>query len=88
MYLIYFINCSRNKGVYYFPNPSTAQSSFVPHPRHLSSPAWLCVRQENATTTMKVAAAGVKERHYKKVGEDFEQVDGYRKYHPAFVEEW
>jgi hypothetical protein len=31
----------------------------------------------------------VKERHYEKVGEDFEQVhESYRKFHPAFVEEW
>ena len=31
----------------------------------------------------------VKEKHYEKVGEDFEQVhESYRKYHPAFVEEW
>ncbi len=31
----------------------------------------------------------VKERHYEKVGEDFEQVhESYRNYHPAFVERW
>jgi len=31
----------------------------------------------------------VKEKHYEKVGEDFEQVhESYRKYHPAFVEVW
>ena len=31
----------------------------------------------------------VKERHYEKVGEDFEQLhESYRKFHPAFVENW
>jgi hypothetical protein len=31
----------------------------------------------------------VKERHYEKVEEDFEQVhESYRKFHPAFVGEW
>ncbi|OGH05890.1 MAG: hypothetical protein A2W22_04670 [Candidatus Levybacteria bacterium RBG_16_35_11] len=31
----------------------------------------------------------VKERHYEKVGEYFEQVhESYRNYHPAFVEGW
>jgi hypothetical protein len=36
-----------------------------------------------------VEAASRKERHYEKVGEDFEEVhEGYREYHPAFVERW
>ena len=31
----------------------------------------------------------VKERHYEKVGEDFEQVhESYRIFHPAFTEGW
>jgi len=31
----------------------------------------------------------VKEQHYEKVGEDFEQVhESYRNFHPTFVEEW
>lgn len=31
----------------------------------------------------------VKEKHYERVGEDFEQVHGrYRKYHPEFMQGW
>jgi hypothetical protein len=31
----------------------------------------------------------VKEKHYEKVGEDFEQVhERYRRIHPAFVDGW
>jgi len=31
----------------------------------------------------------VKERHYEKVGEDFEPVhESYHKFHPAFFENW
>lgn len=38
---------------------------------------------------MDVLSYQVKERRYEKVGEDFEQVhDSYRKFHPAFVENW
>jgi hypothetical protein len=42
---------------------------------------------------LSAVAAGhtmhVRERHYEKVGEDFEQVhESYRKYHPAFAEGW
>jgi site-specific recombinase XerD len=45
------------------------------------------------TRKLSAVAAGhtmhVKEKHYEKVGEDFEQVhESYRKSHPAFVEEW
>lgn len=48
---------------------------------------------DNAGGSRKLSAVAaghtmeVKERHYEKVGEDFEQVhDSYRKFHPAFVE--
>ncbi len=42
---------------------------------------------------LSAVAAGhsmqVKERHYEKVGEDYEQVhNSYREHHPAFVENW
>jgi hypothetical protein len=31
----------------------------------------------------------VKEKHYERVGEDFEQVhESYRKYHPEFMQGW
>ncbi len=50
---------------------------------------------DNAGGSRKLSAVAaghtmeVKERHYEKVGEDFEQVhDSYRKFHPAFVENW
>lgn len=50
---------------------------------------------DNARGSRKLSAVAaghtmqVKERHYEKVGEDFEQVhESYRKYHPTFVEGW
>ena len=50
---------------------------------------------DNAGGSRKLSAVAaghmmeVKERHYEKVGEDFEQVhESYRKIHPAFVENW
>jgi integrase len=50
---------------------------------------------DNAGGSRKLSAVAaghtmeVKERHYEKVGEDFEQVhESYRKFHPAFVENW
>jgi hypothetical protein len=50
---------------------------------------------DNAGGSRKISAVAaghtmqVKERHYEKVGEDFEQVhESYRKYHPAFMEGW
>ncbi len=52
-------------------------------------------QQDNAGGSRKLSAVAaghtmeVKERHYEKVGEDFEQVHkSYRKFHPAFVENW
>jgi hypothetical protein len=52
-------------------------------------------RHDNAGRSRKLSdvAAGhtmqVKERHYEKVGEDFELVhESYRKFHPVFVEGW
>ncbi len=50
---------------------------------------------DNAGGSRKLSAVAaghtmqVKEKHYEKVGEDFEQVhESYRRFHPAFVEEW
>lgn len=50
---------------------------------------------DNAGGSRKLSAVAaghtmeVKERHYEKVGEDFEQVhESYRKFHPAFIENW
>lgn len=50
---------------------------------------------DNAGGSRKLSAVAaghtmqVKERHYEKVGEDFEQVNAsYEKYHPAFTESW
>ena len=50
---------------------------------------------DNAGGSRKLSAVAaghtmvVKEWHYEKVGEGFEQVhESYRKFHPAFVEEW
>ncbi len=50
---------------------------------------------DNAGGSRKLSAVAaghtmhVKERHYEKVGEDFEQVhQSYKKFHPAFVEGW
>ena len=50
---------------------------------------------DNAGGSRKISAVAaghtmqVKERHYEKVGEDFEQVhDSYKEHHPAFVESW
>lgn len=47
---------------------------------------------DNAGGSRKLSAGHsmrVKERHYEKVGEDFEQAhESYRNYHPAFVEGW
>jgi integrase len=50
---------------------------------------------DNAGGSRKLSAVAaghtmeVKEKHYEKVGEDFEQVhESYRKFHPAFVENW
>lgn len=52
-------------------------------------------QHDNAGGSRKLSAVSaghsmrVKERHYEKVGEDFEQVhDSYRKHHPAFTERW
>ncbi len=69
------------------------------HPRHLVT--CMALREagerhhDNAGGSRKLSAVAaghtmqVKERHYEKVGEDFEQVhESYRKFHPAFVEEW
>lgn len=50
---------------------------------------------DNAGGSRKLSAVAaghtmeVKEKHYEKVGEDFEQVhQSYKKFHPAFVEGW
>lgn len=50
---------------------------------------------DNAGGSRKISAVAaghsmaVKEKHYEKVGEDFEQVhESYRAHHPAFVEMW
>ncbi len=50
---------------------------------------------DNAGGSRKLSAVAaghtmeVKQKHYEKVGEDFEQVhESYRKFHPAFVEGW
>jgi integrase len=50
---------------------------------------------DNAGGSRKLSAVAaghtmqVKEQHYEKVGEDFEQVNAsYEKYHPAFTESW
>jgi hypothetical protein len=50
---------------------------------------------DNAGGSRKLSAVAaghtmqVKERHYEKVGEDFEQVhESYRNHHPAFTEGW
>jgi hypothetical protein len=69
------------------------------HPRHLVT--CMALREagerhhDNAGGSRKLSAVAaghtmhVKEKHYEKVGEDFEQVhESYRKFHPAFVEEW
>ncbi len=69
------------------------------HPRHLVT--CMALREagerhhDNAGGSRKLSAVAaghtmaVKERHYEKVGEDFEQVhESYRKFHPAFVENW
>ena len=69
------------------------------HPRHLVT--CMALREagerhhDNAGGSRKLSAVAaghtmaVKERHYEKVGEDFEQVhESYRKFHPAFVEGW
>ncbi len=69
------------------------------HPRHLVT--CMALREagerhhDNAGGSRKLSAVSaghtmqVKERHYEKVGEDFEQVhESYRKFHPAFVENW
>jgi hypothetical protein len=69
------------------------------HPRHLVT--CMALREagerhhDNAGGSRKLSAVAaghtmqVKERHYETVGEDFEQVhESYRKFHPAFVEEW
>jgi hypothetical protein len=69
------------------------------HPRHLVT--CMAFREagerhhDNAGGSRKLSAlAGghtmhVKEKHYEKVGEDFEQVhESYRRFHPAFVEKW
>lgn len=52
-------------------------------------------QHDNAGGSRKLSAVSaghsmrVKERHYEKVGEDFEQVhESYRKFHPAFPEGW
>jgi integrase len=69
------------------------------HPRHLVT--CMALREagerhhDNAGGSRKLSAVAaghtmhVKEKHYEKVGEDFEQVhESYRRFHPAFVEEW
>ncbi|MCX9074761.1 MAG: tyrosine-type recombinase/integrase [Candidatus Methanoperedens sp.] len=69
------------------------------HPRHLVT--CMALREagerhhDNAGGSRKLSAVAaghtmtVKERHYEKVGEDFEQVhESYRRFHPAFVEGW
>ncbi len=69
------------------------------HPRHLVT--CMALREagerhhDNAGGSRKLSAVAaghtmqVKEKHYEKVGEDFEQVhESYRKFHPAFVEGW
>jgi len=69
------------------------------HPRHLVT--CMALREagerhhDNAGGSRKLSAVAaghtmvVKEWHYEKVGEGFEQVhESYRKFHPAFVEEW
>ena len=69
------------------------------HPRHLVT--CMALREagerhhDNAGGSRKLSAVAaghtmqVKERHYEKVGEDFEQVhESYRRFHPAFVERW
>ncbi len=69
------------------------------HPRHLVT--CMALREagerhhDNAGGSRKLSAVAaghtmqVKERHYEKVGEDFEQVhESYKQYHPAFVEGW
>ncbi len=69
------------------------------HPRHLVT--CMALREagerhhDNAGGSRKLSAVAaghtmqVKEQHYEKVGEDFEQVhESYRRFHPAFVEEW
>ncbi len=50
---------------------------------------------DNAGGSRKLSAVAaghtmhVKEKHYEKVGEDFEQVhESYRRFHPAFLEGW
>jgi len=69
------------------------------HPRHLIT--CMALREagerhhDNAGGSRKLSAVAaghtmhVKEKHYEKVGEDFEQVhESYRRFHPAFVEKW
>lgn len=69
------------------------------HPRHLIT--CMALREagerqhDNAGGSRKLSAVAaghtmtVKERHYEKVGDDFEQVhESYKKFHPAFVEGW
>jgi hypothetical protein len=51
-------------------------------------------QHDNAGGSRKLSAVSgysmqIKEKHYEKVGEDFEQVhECYRKHHPAFTEGW
>jgi hypothetical protein len=66
------------------------------HPRHLVT--CMALREagerhhDNAGGSRKLSAVAaghthVKERHYEKVGEDFEQEhESYKRFHPAFVE--
>lgn len=69
------------------------------HPRHLVT--CMALREagerhhDNAGGSRKLSAVAaghtmqVKEKHYEKVGEDFEQVhESYRRFHPAFVDGW
>ncbi len=69
------------------------------HPKHLVT--CMALREagerhhDNAGGSRKLSAVAaghtmeVKERHYEKVGEDFEQVhESYRKFHPAFIDNW
>jgi len=63
---------------------------------HLHCSKEACERhRDNAGGSRKLSAVAaghtmeVKERHYEKVGEDFEQVhESYRKFHSVFVENW
>ncbi|HYN44725.1 MAG TPA: hypothetical protein VER35_01870 [Candidatus Limnocylindrales bacterium] len=62
-------------------------------------PAWLSEKQARGITIMQVGPGSYRrwlrgirctlKKSIMKIGEDFEQVhESYRKFHPAFVEDW